>query len=157
MLFTGQIECQKSEEFSLNYFPFCMLALSSHRPLSPQFPPTCCYNKTWLLDMSISFDSHRQVQCPDSPGAYTTQVPSQQWWQRPVWCWIHHGLEFKNLNFKALCLPTTNWHSPSTAARIKSWSLSFWLTSLCIMGSSFIHLIRTDSNEFFLMTKFTTN
>ena len=28
--------------------------------------------------------------------------------------------------------------------------LSFWLTSLCIMGSSFIHLIRTDSNEFFL-------
>ena len=26
------------------------------------------------------------------------------------------------------------------------WSLSFWLTSLCIMGSSFIHLIRTDSN-----------
>ena len=28
-------------------------------------------------------------------------------------------------------------------------SLSFWLTSLCIIGSSFIHLIRTDSNEFF--------
>ena len=28
--------------------------------------------------------------------------------------------------------------------------LSFRLTSLCIMGSSFIHLIRTDSNEFFL-------
>ena len=27
----------------------------------------------------------------------------------------------------------------------------FWLTSLCIMGSSFIHLIRADSNEFFLM------
>ena len=25
---------------------------------------------------------------------------------------------------------------------------SFWLTSLCIMGSNFIHLIRTDSNAF---------
>ena len=25
------------------------------------------------------------------------------------------------------------------------WCLSFWLTSLCIIGSSFIHLIRTDS------------
>ena len=25
------------------------------------------------------------------------------------------------------------------------WSLSFWLTSLRMMGSSFIHLIRTDS------------
>ena len=27
----------------------------------------------------------------------------------------------------------------------------FWLTSLCIIGSSFIHLIRTDSNVFFLI------
>ena len=31
------------------------------------------------------------------------------------------------------------------------WCFSFWLTSLCIIGSSFIHLIRTDSNVFFLM------
>ena len=31
------------------------------------------------------------------------------------------------------------------------WCFSFWLTSLCILGSSFIHLIRTDSNVFFLM------
>ena len=31
--------------------------------------------------------------------------------------------------------------------------LSFWLTSLCIIGSSFIHLIRTDSNVFFLMAE----
>ena len=29
----------------------------------------------------------------------------------------------------------------------------FFLTSLCIMGSSFIHLIRTDSNLFFLMAE----
>ena len=29
------------------------------------------------------------------------------------------------------------------------WCLSFWLTSLCIMGSSFIYLIRTDSNVIF--------
>ena len=27
-------------------------------------------------------------------------------------------------------------------------SFSFWLTSLCIIGSRFIHLIRTDSNAF---------
>ena len=30
------------------------------------------------------------------------------------------------------------------------WCFSFWLNSLCIIGSSFIHLIRTDSNAFFL-------
>ena len=28
--------------------------------------------------------------------------------------------------------------------------VSFWLTSLCIIGSSFINFIRTDSNVFFL-------
>ena len=31
--------------------------------------------------------------------------------------------------------------------------VSFWLTSLCIIGSSFMHLIRTDSNVFFLMAE----
>ena len=31
--------------------------------------------------------------------------------------------------------------------------VSFWLTSLCIIGSSFIHLIRTDLNVFFLMAE----
>ena len=39
---------------------------------------------------------------------------------------------------------------PYTCISILYCSLSFWLTSLCIMGSSFIHLIRTDSNVFFL-------
>ena len=33
------------------------------------------------------------------------------------------------------------------------WCFSFWLTSLCIIGSSFIHLIRTNSNIFFLMAE----
>ena len=28
------------------------------------------------------------------------------------------------------------------------WCFCFWLTSLCIIGSSFIHFIRTDSNAF---------
>ena len=33
------------------------------------------------------------------------------------------------------------------------WCFAFWLTSLCIIGSSLIHLIRTDSNTFFLITE----
>ena len=33
------------------------------------------------------------------------------------------------------------------------WCFSFFLTSLCIIGSSFIHLIKTDSNAFFLMAE----
>ena len=31
-------------------------------------------------------------------------------------------------------------------ALIYCWCFSFWLTSLCILGSRFIHLIRTDSD-----------
>ena len=34
------------------------------------------------------------------------------------------------------------------------WSFSFWLTSLCIIGSNFIHLIRTDSNAFYLIAEY---
>ena len=33
------------------------------------------------------------------------------------------------------------------------YCFSFWLTSLCIIGSSFIHLISIDSNVFFLMAE----
>ena len=33
------------------------------------------------------------------------------------------------------------------------YCFSFWLTSLCMIGSSFIHLIRTDSNAFFLIAE----
>ena len=34
---------------------------------------------------------------------------------------------------------------------IQYLSFSFWLIALCIAGSSFIHLIRTDSNVFFFI------
>ena len=38
---------------------------------------------------------------------------------------------------------------PTKDCSILYQCFSFWLTSLCIIGSSFIHLIRTDSNVFF--------
>ena len=41
----------------------------------------------------------------------------------------------------------------SSSSSILYWCISFWLTSLCIIGPSFIHLIRTDSNVFFLMAE----
>ena len=50
---------------------------------------------------------------------------------------LHIGLSFPSSKIQYI------WVS------ILYWSLSFWLTSLCIMGSNLIHLIRTDSNEFF--------
>ena len=43
---------------------------------------------------------------------------------------------------------------PYICVNILYWCFSFWLTSLCIIGSGFIHLIRMDSNVFFLMTEY---
>ena len=50
-----------------------------------------------------------------------------------------------------LLLPS--FQIPYICISILYWCFSFWLTSLCIIGSSFIHLIRTDSNVFFLMAE----
>ena len=69
--------------------------------------------------------------------------------QSPKFCSIHLCLFF----YFALGLSLPSFKSPYICISILYWSLSFWLTSLCIMGSSFIHLIRTDSNVFFLMAK----
>ena len=52
---------------------------------------------------------------------------------------LHIGLSLPSFKIPYICIS------------ILYWSLYFWLTSLCIMGSSFIHLIRTDSNAFFLI------
>ena len=38
-------------------------------------------------------------------------------------------------------------------SKVKEYRVSFWFTSLCMIGPSFIHLIRTDSNLFFLMAE----
>ena len=50
-----------------------------------------------------------------------------------------------------LSLPS--FYIPYICVSILYWCFSFWLTSLCIIGSSFIHLIRTDSKVLFLMAE----
>ena len=50
-----------------------------------------------------------------------------------------------------LSLPS--FQIPYICVSILYWCFSFWLTSLCIIGSSFKHLIRTDSNVFLLMAE----
>ena len=46
----------------------------------------------------------------------------------------------------------TNW-AIGEPINIQYLFFSFWLTSLCIIGSRFIHLIRTDSNVFRLIAE----
>ena len=70
--------------------------------------------------------------------------------QSPKVCSIHLYLFFC-LAYRVII--TIFLNSIYICISILYWSLSFRLTSLCIMGSSFIYLIRTDSNVFFLMVK----
>ena len=42
---------------------------------------------------------------------------------------------------------------PYICVSVRYLYFSFWLTSLCMMGSSFVHLIRTDSNSFLFMAE----
>ena len=56
-------------------------------------------------------------------------------------CLIYRVIIIIFLNYIYICV------------NILHWCFSFWLTSLCIIGSSFIHLIRTDSNAFFFIAE----
>ena len=53
----------------------------------------------------------------------------------------HIGLSLPSVQIPYICIS------------ILYWCFSFWLLSLRIINSSFIHLIRTDSNVFFLMAE----
>ena len=70
--------------------------------------------------------------------------------QSPKDCSIHLCL-FCCLTYRVIV--TIFLNSIYICVSILYWYFSVWLTSLCIMGSSFIHLIRTDSNVFFLMAE----
>ena len=69
--------------------------------------------------------------------------------QSPKGCSIHLCL-FCCLAYRVI---VTIFLNSIFCVSILYWCFSFWLTSLCIIGSSFIHLIRTDSNIFFLMAE----
>ena len=67
--------------------------------------------------------------------------------QNPKVCSLHLCL-FCYLAYRVII---TIFLNPYICISILYWYFSFWLTSLWIIGSSFIHLIRTDSNAFFLI------
>jgi len=65
---------------------------------------------------------------------------------RESWCAAIHGVAKSWTRLSNWTETELNW--------ILYWCFSFWFTSLCIIGFSFIHLIRTDSNVFILMAEY---
>ena len=63
---------------------------------------------------------------------------------------------YKSVSLLLSCIQGYHYHLSKFHIYVLVYCIgvfSFWLTSLCIIGSNFIHLIRTDSNEFFLMAE----
>ena len=93
----------------------------------------------------VSYMILYMFQCHSPKSSYPLPLP-----QSPKDCSIHLCL-FCCLVYRVIV--TIFLNSIYICVSILYWCFSFWLTSLCIIGSSFIHLIRTDSNVFFLMAE----
>ena len=100
-------------------------------------------NLDWRFVSYISYMILYMFQCHSPKSSHPLPLP-----QSPKDCSIHLCL-FCCLAYKVII--TIFLNSIYIYVLVYCIGFSFWLTSLCIIGSSFIHLIRTDSNVFFLI------
>ena len=136
--------------------PWVYMCSPSWKPLPPPSPPhpsgssqcTSPEHPVSCIEPDWQFISHMllymfQSRFPKS--SHPHPLP-----QSPKDCSIHLHL-FCCLSYRVIV--TIFLNSIYVCVSILYWCFSFWLTSLCIIGSSFIHLISTDSNVFFLMAE----
>ena len=109
----------------------------------PSAPATSIQYRASNLDWRlISYMIVYMFQCHSPKSSHPLPLP-----QSPKECFIHQCL-FWCLIYWVIVTIFLN----SIYMRLY-WCFSFGLTSLCTIGSSFIHLIRIDSNVFFLMAE----
>ena len=124
-----------------SHLPPCTIPLGHPSPPAPSilYP---------ALDLDWRFISYMILQmfkCHSPKSSHPLHLP-----QSPKDCSIHLCL-FCCLAYRVIV--TIFLNSIYIYISILYWCFSFWLTSLCIIGSSFIHLIRTDSSVFVLMAE----
>ena len=126
--------------------------LPSHLPLltiplgHPSAPaPSILYHASKLDWQSISYMVIYMSQCYSLKPSHPRLLP-----QSPKVCFLHLCLSWC---LTCRVIITIFLNSIYICVNILYWCFCFWLTSLCIIGSSFIHLIRTDSNAFFLIVE----
>ena len=84
------------------------------------------------------------LQCYSLKSSYPRLLP-----QSPKVCSLHLCL----FCYPACQIITTKFLNSYICTNIQYLSFSFWLSSLCIIGSNFIHLIRTASNVFLFIAE----
>ena len=107
--------------------------------INPKHPVSCIEPG---LAIFFTYNNIYMFQCHSPISSHPPPLP-----QSPKDCSIHLCL-FCCLAYRVII---TIFLNPIYMVSILYWCFSFWLTSLCIIGSSFIHLIRTDANIFFLV------
>ena len=112
-------------------------------PSAPALAP-CLMHRTWIGDLLHILIIYTFQHYP-LKSFHPRLLP-----QSPKDCSLHLCL-FCCLTYRVII--TIFLNSVYICVSILYWCFSFWLTSLCIIGSGFIHLIRTDSNAFFLMAE----
>jgi len=101
--------------------------------------PASCIELTLVI--YFTYGNVQMFQCYSLKSSHSLLLPLN-----PKVCSLHLSL---------LCCPACRtvgiiFLIPYMCVNIWYLSFSFWLTSLCIIGSRFIHIIRTDSNVSFL-------
>ena len=119
--------------------PPCTISLG--HPSAPA--PSILYPASNLDWRFISYMILYMFQCHSPKSPHSLPLP-----QSPKDCSIHLCLLLSLIQGDHYHLSKFHIY-----VSILYWCFSFWITSLCIIGSSFIHLIRTDSNVFFLMAE----
>ena len=126
----------------LNPAPIFLFPIPSLRVIPVQLVLNALSHALNLDWQSISHMVIYMFQCYSLKSSYPCLLP-----QSPKVCSLHLCL-FCCLAYRVIVSIFLN--SIYICVNILYWCFSLWLTSLCIIGSSFIHLIRTDSNIFFL-------
>ena len=133
----------------VHVFPILNPPFPSPHPISqghPSAPTLSTLSHALNLDWwSISHIIIHMFQCYSLKSSRPRLVP-----QSPKFCSLYLCF-FCCLTYRVII--TIFQNSLYICVNILYWCFSFWLTSLCIIGSSFIHLIRTDSNAFFLIAE----
>ena len=167
----------------LMHFLFFKLIYLNWRIITLQYCDSLCHTSTWIGHRYTSVPSLLNTRLQPSPPAPSRLSQSTssgfpasyiklplvvlhvvmymfQWYSlkssHPLLShWVQRSVLYVCVSFAALHIGSSVPSFQILYICVKIWYLSFssWCASFCVIGSRFIHLIRTDSNTFLLIAE----